>query len=174
MPKKKAQSNPAKIEKPKKEPKQAGRPTKYTQAIADEICAEIISGKSLRTICLNEKFPDASTVFRWLANDNYATFREQYARACEARTDALVEEIFDIADDGSNDWMDVRRGNDIIRVVDHEAIERSKLRVDSRKWYASKLRPRKYGEKLDLTSDGKRLETTPLIVSNIKERKKKK
>jgi len=147
-----------------------GRPSSYSQKTADEICQQIVSGKSLRTICLAENMPHASTVLRWIASGKHDDFREQYTRACEERTEAFVEEIFDIADDGHNDWMDIRRGKDIVRVVDREAIERSKLRVDSRKWYASKMKPKKYGDKLDLTSGGEKVEVAPLVVSKIKPR----
>lgn len=150
--------------------KAVGRPSKFSQSIADKICNEIISGKSLRTICLEKNMPAPSMVFRWLANDKYKKFREQYAHACQARTDALVEEIFDIADDGHNDWMEKNFGNRTETVVNREAIERSKLRVDSRKWYASKMKPKKYGEKLDLTSDGEKVQVAPLVVSEIKPR----
>ena len=71
------------------------------------------------------------------------------------QADTLADEITDIADDSSNDWMDRKtKSGDTIRVIDHEAINRSRLRVDARKWIASKLKPKKYGEKLDLTHQG--------------------
>lgn len=82
-----------------------------------------------------------ATVFRWLAQ--HGEFQEQYARAREAQADYLAEEILDIADDGTNDWME-REGNTL---VDHEHISRSKLRVDARKWLMSKLLPKKYGDR---------------------------
>jgi hypothetical protein len=90
-------------------------------------------------------------VFRWLGDDRYAKFREQYARAREAQADAIFDEILDIADDGSNDWMERRREDGSVdEVVNHEHIQRSKLRVDARKWMAGKLAPKKYGEKVQL------------------------
>ncbi len=66
-----------------------------------------------------------------------------------------AEEIVDIADDATNDWMERRNeeGGVSAVVADHEHISRSKLRVDSRKWIASKLLPKVYGDKLKLDAD---------------------
>ena len=143
---------------PKPKPsRKTGRPTKYTKELADRICSEIAGGKSLRSVCVDPKMPDKATVFRWLRVDD--VFRDQYARACEERSEALVEEVLDIADDASNDWMDIwnARTQEEERVIDREHIERSKVRIDTRKWIASKLKPKKYGDKLDVTSGGERV-----------------
>jgi len=89
--------------------------------------------------------PDKSTVFRWL--ESKEAFRDQYAQACNARADYWADEILEIADDGTNDWMLRKSGDDEIEVVNHENISRSKLRVDARKWLMSKMAPKKYGDK---------------------------
>jgi hypothetical protein len=86
--------------------------------------------------------PNKATVFRWLGL--HKSFRDQYARAREAQADALADEILDIADDGLNDSYEDEDGN---RRTDYDVIARSKLRVDARKWIASKLKPRVYGDK---------------------------
>ncbi len=84
-------------------------------------------------------------MFRWLAAN--ASFCDQYARAKQAGCDALFEELLEIADDGSNDWMERELASGaIVSVPDHEHINRSRLRVDARKWALSKLNPKKYGE----------------------------
>jgi hypothetical protein len=125
----------------------------YTDEMADKICDGLAEGRSLRSICCDPEMPAQSTVFRWLADPDRATFREQYARAREAQADALFDEMLDIADDGSNDWMERKRQDGSTEeVLNHEHIQRSKLRVDARKWMASKLNARVYGDKLDLTS----------------------
>lgn len=131
----------------------AGRPSSYTQEKADEICERLISGESLRTICESEDMPSKSAVCRWLASNT--TFRDQYARARQMQADILADEILDISDDGSNDWMEKfdRDGNAVGWQVNGEAINRSRLRVDARKWYAGKLAPKKYGDKLELSGD---------------------
>jgi hypothetical protein len=79
---------------------------------------------------------------------------QQYARAREVQADTLVDEILEIADDGTNDWM-AREGKDGEAgwALNGEHVQRSKLRVDSRKWFASKVAPKKYGEKLELAGD---------------------
>ena len=122
------------------------RPSSFTQSVADLICEQIADGKSLRSICLTEEMPNKSTVFRWLADNQ--PFRDQYALAREAQADSLFEDSLDIADDGSRDYQPDADGNER---VDHDHIARSRLRVDTRKWMAGKLRPKKYGERLDLT-----------------------
>ena len=85
--------------------------------------------------------PNKATVFRWLRGNE--AFRDQYVRAKEAQAEALADEIVDIADDGHNDWMKRRYGEDERWVENGEAIQRSRLRVDARKWVASKLLPKK-------------------------------
>lgn len=125
-----------------------GRPTSFTQEIADSICERLISGDSLRTICDSEDMPGKSTVCRWLATNE--AFRDQYARAREMQADILADETLDIADDSRNDWMEKygRDGDQIGWQVNQEAIGRSRLRVDARRWYAGKLAPKKYGERV--------------------------
>lgn len=124
-----------------------GRPSDYTPEIVSEICELIANGMSVREICRAEHMPDMRTVFRWLAKHD--EFRQQYARAREAQADYLAEEILDIADDGQNDWMDRQVAPGVFaRVQDQEAINRSRLRVDARKWIMSKLQPKKYGDKV--------------------------
>lgn len=98
--------------------------------------------------------PCTSTVLKWART--IPEFAQQYAKAREDLLEHWAEEITDIADDGSNDW--IRREHESGRVEtvpDSEHINRSRLRVDTRKWLLSKLAPRRYGDRLDLTnSDG--------------------
>ncbi|WP_281823175.1 terminase small subunit protein [Sphingobium sp. BS19] len=142
-----------------------GRPSEYSEEIAGKICDALVMPRSLRSICLDEDMPSQSTVFRWLADERYADFRERYARAREAQADAIFDEMLDIADDGSNDWMERRREDGSVdEVLNHEHVSRSKLRIDARKWVASKLAPKKYGDKLDVTSDNKPLPASTVAV----------
>lgn len=126
----------------------AGRPSDFTEALAAEICGQLAEGKSLRKICDQDDFPDKSTVFRWLGSNT--VFRDQYARAREAQADAMAEEILDIADNGTNDYGfkegDTPDGAGANPVFLAEHVQRSKLRVDSRKWLLSKVAPKKYGD----------------------------
>lgn len=128
--------------------KKNGRPSTYSDEIAARICDEIADGKSLRTICAAEDMPVTSTVCLWLTK--HKDFSEQYTRAREAQADTLFDEVLAIADDSNGD---IRVDKDGKEIVDHENIQRSRLRVDARKWMAGKLRPKKYGERLELAGD---------------------
>jgi hypothetical protein len=119
----------------------AGRPSEYDANVADFICERISHGESLNKIVRDEDMPGNGTVFRWLAAR--PEFREKYARAREAQMDAMAEEILAIADESQYDFKEVNG----CTIVDHENIQRSRLRVDTRKWLMAKLAPKKYGDK---------------------------
>lgn len=127
-----------------------GRPTDYTPELADRICAEMVCGSSLRSICKADDMPSCVTVFAWLRK--YPDFLKRYEAAAAERANYHAEEMLDIADDGTNDWMEVhdKDGNCVGYKVNGEHVQRSRLRVDTRKWLMSKLQPKKYGEKVDL------------------------
>lgn len=135
-----------------------GRPSTFSKAIAARICQRIASGESLRQICRDKKMPAQSTVYLWLLDEEHKSFSEQYAKARELQADYLFDEMLEIADDGQNDWMEREVGEGrTIRLPDHEHINRSRLRVDTRKFYISKVLPKKYGEKIDVMSDGEKI-----------------
>lgn len=143
-----------------------GRPTLYTDELAILICEKIATTSfSLRTICEEEGMPCVATILTWLKNK--PEFLAQYTRAKEEQADYLIEEMIDIADDGSNDLMTIVKGDKYYEVENKEVTSRSKLRVETRKWIASKLKPKKYGEKIDVTTDGEKL-NQPLIIEGKK------
>lgn len=129
--------------------------TLFTQKLADEICEAIsTSSIGLSILCKNNQhWPDKATILRWL--EKHESFRDQYARAREAQADHLAEEIIAIADDGSKD-TEIRytASGEPYQAEDHEWVNRSKLRIEARKWTAAKLRPKVYGDKVDVTSGG--------------------
>jgi hypothetical protein len=127
--------------------------TVYSDELAQKICDMLASGMSLREICRKDDKPNKSTVLRWLANNEQ--FRAQYARAREEQADAYADEIIEIADNASNDWMERNDDDNPGWQANHDHINRSRLRIDSRKWVASKLAPKKYGDKMDLNVAGK-------------------
>lgn len=126
----------------------------YSDELAALICERIANGQSLREICSADDMPSKQAVLKWLADPAKAEFVAQYARAREAQADHFAEEILEISDDGSNDWMRRQQGEETVEVANHEHISRSKLRVDSRKWLMSKLAPKKYGDKVEATVQG--------------------
>jgi hypothetical protein len=137
-----------------------GRPTTYSEEIANVICERLADGESLKAICEDKGMPSKSAVFNWLAA--HSEFVDKYARAREAQADSLFDDILTIADDGRNDWMEKKNadGEAIGWQENGEAIRRSQLRIEARKWMAGKLKPKKYGDKLDLNVSGS-LQTTP-------------
>jgi hypothetical protein len=127
-------------------PKKMGRPPIYTPELGEEICREIASGKSLRTVCEQKKM-GMETVFRWLRpSEPNPEFREHYARACTDRGHALVEDALKISD------APVPRGKD--GRMDNAAVQQARLRVDTRKWFASKLVPKIYGDRVQAEVSG--------------------
>lgn len=131
-----------------------GRPSDYNAEIAQAVCMRIAEGESLRMVCRDELMPDKSTVLRWLGR--HEEFRAQYAQAKELGIEAIAEELFEIADDGTNDWMELTdsEGNAYGYKANGEHIQRSKLRIDTRKWYLSKIVPKKYGDKQQVEHSG--------------------
>ena len=134
--------------------KLTGRPSGYSDELGDEICERLCNGESLRAICEPSDMPSRSMVFRWLGNNE--SFRDQYARAREEQADAIFDECLQIADESTNDYMDTQDSDGATTAkLNGENIQRSRLRIDTRKWMAGKMRPKKYGEKLELEHSGK-------------------
>lgn len=104
-----------------------GRPSTYTEEMGNLICDKLTEGWSLRKLCMQEDFPVASTVYVWL--DRFPDFAEKYARAREAATEDMLEDILEIAD---RDGLDPQE---------------KRVRIDARKWAMGKLKPKKYGDK---------------------------
>lgn len=104
-----------------------GRPSTYTEKMGNLICDKLTEGISLRKLCMQKEFPAASTVYVWL--DRFPEFAEKYARAREAATEDMLEDLLQIADDDKLDPNDKR------------------VRIDTRKWVMGRLKPKKYGDK---------------------------
>lgn len=147
-------------------PNKIGRPTIYTIKLGLNICQLLSSGKSLRNICKQEGMPDISSVMLWLIDGKHKEFSEQYAHARVVQAENMFDELLDISDDSQNDWETrYNSEGEAYKVEDREVVNRSRLRVDTRKWYLSKVLPKKFGDKLDLTSDGKALPVP--ILGNV-------
>lgn len=109
-----------------------GRST-YTEAVGLEICEWIASGKSLRAYCKRRGAPSHMSVYRWLLQN--VEFRERYIYARQLQAETFVDEIVEISDNSSPDPV---------------VVQRDRLRVDTRKWAASKQNSGKYGERAEL------------------------
>ena len=130
-----------------------GRPSIFSQELADAIFSEIGEGRGLSDICRDAGMPNRTTVYRWLAQDE--AFRRQYAVACEMRAEHMGDQILGIADDG-----------------EAEDTQRDRLRIDARKWLMSKLAPKKYGEKIVNEHSGPDGTDIPLKVTTDIDRAK--
>lgn len=119
----------------------AGRPTIFSDELAAEICKQIIDGLSLRKICKSEQMPNRDTIHDWLSKNT--SFSDQYAKACKLRRENKFEELEDIA-------------------ASEPDVQRARLKIDVVKWQLSKEEPKKYGDKLDMTTNGKDL-PTPIL-----------
>lgn len=131
-----------------------GRPTIYTDELVDEICSRIASGESMNSICKSENMPVMSTVMLWLVDGKHARFSEKYAESRRIQAETLADELFDIADNGTNDWMtrNDKDGNEAY-ILNGEHVQRSRLRLDTRKWYLSKVLP-KFADKQQVEHSG--------------------
>lgn len=108
-----------------------GRPTDYNKEIGMAICQRIADGESLRSICSDKDMPSRTTVHNWLLDTEKKEFLDQYEAACNVRAENMFDDLINIADTGNEP-------------------QRDRLRVDTRKWYLSKVLPKKFGDKLDL------------------------
>lgn len=131
---------------PTEEAAKNGRPTIFDQDLADRICSQLADGDSMRTVCKAEDMPCKATLFNWIRTNE--DFLDQYTRAKQESADALTDEMLDIADDASNDWMLNNDKDNEGYKVNGDHIQRSRLRIETRKWLASKLKPKKYGDKI--------------------------
>ena len=116
----------------------SGRPSDYLPEVAADICSLLADGESLRKVCERPGMPNKATVFRWLAQHD--EFRDQYAKATETRADAIFEEMFEIADDATEESA---------------AVAKARLRIDTRKWALARMNPKKYGDKVSQEIDHK-------------------
>ena len=126
--------------------------------------------KSLATVKLSSK-----TFYEWLELEENESKVKQYARACEERAEALLDEMLDIVDDTRNDYIEMDTGEEgasehvLEAKPNYELIQRSRLRYDARKWLVSKLNPKKYGEKVDVTSGGDKIpQATAINIGIVK------
>lgn len=146
-------------DKPKK-----GRPTAYTEEIGEKICLEIAtSSKGLATICKQEGFPCTTSVYKWLGMKEHKDFTELYARAKVYQAHFMGGEIIEIADNSVGDVVRNEKGD---YIMDGEFARRSQIKIDARKWLMSKLASKVYGDKLDLTTKGGKIETASINLTH--------
>lgn len=129
---------------------QTGRPSDYSLDLAADICVRLADGESLKGICTDEEMPSRATVFRWLSQ--HQEFQDMYARAREEQADTLADQLVSISDEV--DVVVKHEGEGVRLALDATAVARNRLRLDARKWVAAKLKPRKYGDKVQAELTG--------------------
>jgi|ERR1035437_1310270 hypothetical protein len=124
-----------------------GRPTIYTKELVDSICEYIADGNSLKSICEREGMPDKSQVFNWLRI--YPDFRNNYTQATLDRTEAHLELLNEMGEEAILTAQSTgdKRANAVVSAY--------KLKADNMKWVMARMKPKKYGDKIDMTTDGK-------------------
>lgn len=151
-------------------PNPNGRPVEFTEAIADEVCLRLTEGEPLVRICKSSHLPDVSTIYRWLIR--FPLFCEMYTRAREEQADTNADEIIAIADEDPKfvEYKD-KDGNVVDIKIDTAFVAYQKLRIESRKWTAAKLKPRKYGERIAMegVDGGAPIGTVDLSTSYLAE-----
>jgi hypothetical protein len=137
--------------KKRKPVRRRGQQTKYTEAIANEICERLANGEVLATICRDPHMPDERAVRQWALDDQAdkvgtgAGFAPRYARARAVGYEHLADEIIEISDapimfNGA---------------PDNALVQHARLRSDNRKWFLSKVLPKRFGDKVtqEITGD---------------------
>jgi hypothetical protein len=143
--------------------KKPGRPTKYNQRLGAEICRRLSTGRTLRDVARDRRMPAESTIRGW-ANSNTEGFAAQYSRAREIGYQAMADEILEIADDGTKDWIAAKgREGEGKRVLNSEHVQRSKLRVDARKWLLTNALPKMPANKTEQGAS-----SGPLVVEIVR------
>lgn len=151
-------------------PGRAGRPSLYTEELATLICKRIADGESLRKICKDRnEMPAIDTVRIWLLKK--PDFAAQYARAREEQADLYADECIEIADDKNGDILAIGEGGDSRMITNSANVQRAKLQVDARKWKASQMFPKKWGQQnVTNTLQGPEGKDLKFIVEIVKDK----
>lgn len=144
-----------------------GRPTSYSEKVAELICNRLAGGESLNVICQDARLPARSTIYVWLTRDTEG-FQDKYARAREAQTHFMADEILEISDRERLGERVTTKADGGVETVIVDQVDRSRLQVDSRKWLMARMAPKKWGDKTALQLTGK--DEGPVEVTSPRDR----
>lgn len=119
----------------------------YSLDLATKICSEIAKGNSLSSVCKNEGMPEITTCYDWLRLHD--EFTNMYVQACEDRTESDIDEIKSLEDKCLNEIKNCEDSK-----IANAIVQAYRLKIDTRKWVASKLKARKYGDSLAVDHHG--------------------
>jgi len=152
-----------------------GRPTIYNEQLTSDIISRMMAGESVRSIARDPDMPHASTIFKWVIDGEHKEFTEQYDHARSIQAEFLAEEIFSIADNLANPELD-EDGNPTNQIghrgFDKDDINLARLRIDSRKWYLSKIVPR-FKDKSEIDLNVKEMPTIKVVFAEAEKAPKK-
>lgn len=155
-----------------KEKKPRGRPCTYSHAVAEKICERLAGGESLNAICTGSGYPPSTTVRQWVVDDRHG-FAARYARARDIGLDFLADEIIEIANTPEiGERVEITEADgdnpEKKKITQADMIEHRRLKVEARKWYLSKLAPKRYGDKTHVEIE----DVTPLADRLARARKR--
>lgn len=122
------------------------RPSRYSEKLACAIIERVASGESLKSVCADPRMPDKRTVLHW-ADKDVDGFRTRYALAMDFRAQGIFDDMLEIAD-SIEPGKRVKKNHKGTEVTIGDMVERSKLRIDTRKWILARMSPKRYGEKI--------------------------
>ena len=145
--------------------KLAGRPTKYSQQIANKICEGIAECKPLRVLA-EENQISIATIFNWLERPG---FFDKYTKAREVQAEMLADSVREISDEEPQIEIvtSTEKGETVRTQLDSAGIMRNRLRVDTRKWLACKFLPKKYGDHVKVEASGPNGQPLPGVNVNL-------
>lgn len=156
--------------------KKNGRPTRYTIKMGEEICRQIRNGSSLFEVCKPDGMPHRSQVYRWLSMPSLVKFRDMFNEAIILRADVWAEQAMNIADNQvlgtitTTETMGTDETQLIVKVKtkQEDMVAHRRLQIDTRLKLMEKMAPRKYGPRLDMTSDGEKIESVPIATYDMR------
>jgi hypothetical protein len=165
MKKKPVKKSAKKLVKKQRDPNLRAAPVRYDEKMIDKFCSEIeTSEKGLHAICKNPDYPSVGAIQNWLASGKYPYLNERYTRAKRLQAEFMEAQLLAIADEVSNDTIYTEDGR---AIENREWVNRSRLRIDTRKWLMAKLYPKKYGDRVDVTTDGEKINSPVFVVNAV-------
>lgn len=146
---KRARKPVAKKTKPPTAKPNLGRPTGYTESLGARVCELLMQNHTLRQIEARDDMPTRQTICNWLAK--HEAFFDQYVRAREVQTLLDEDEIQELAEDSRNDWVERERKGQLVTELDREHLERTRLRIDTKKWLMGKRNAKRFGKSVAVT-----------------------
>lgn len=164
----KGNNYPGNISKSKKAHPAGGKGI-YDDKLATEFCERMCKGEAPTQICQDPRMPSYPTIIRWTLSDDpkLEAFRIMYEESKKIMWLYHADQMLDLSDNSANDYMDRynKFTEETERVFDNENVQRSKLRIDTRKWLLAKMLPHVFGEKVDVSIGGR--DGKPIAIAAI-------